>query len=198
MIVKTLMAAVLLSLASPALAEPATPDVGSLVTPAVLAEIHQWADSEIVRITITAQNQRRANLDQAAIDGLDKQWRAEREQDDKPLIAATLSNPLSTYLSRIQGRSTGLYCEIFVMDQYGLNAGQSSITSDYWQGDEAKFQKTYNVGPAALFIDKPEWDEDNKIWRAQVNFTLNDTDGKKIGAVTVEMNVTELQRRQGV
>jgi hypothetical protein len=82
------------------------------------------------------------------------------------------------------------------MDQNGLNVGQSSITKDFWQGDEAKFQKTFQVSKDAIFIDDPEWDDEAKIWRAQVNFTLTDPSGATpIGAATVELNLTELARR---
>ena len=187
-------AAAMCVLASAASAEPAKPDVHRLITAPVVEEMRQWIETDIVRISVGAQNDRIQKLPQEKIDALDAQWRAERESDDKPLIAATLSNPLSVYLTRLQGKSLGLYAEIFVMDHNGLNVGQSSITSDYWQGDEAKFQKTYDVSGDALFVDEPEWDEDNKIWRGQVSFTLTDND-KPIGAVTMEVNLTELERR---
>ena len=178
-----------------AAAEPAKPDIQKLVTPEVIKQMRTWIESDIVRISIATQNKRLSKLDQATIDTLDKQWVKERESEDKPLIAATLSNPLSIYLSRMQGRSLGLYAEIFIMDQNGLNVGQSSITSDFWQGDEAKFQKTYDVAPDAVFIDEPEFDDEMKVWRGPVNFTVTDTDGKSIGAATVELNLTELARR---
>lgn len=178
-----------------ALAQTPEPNVKALVSPAVMDEMRKLIDSDIVRISIKAQNQQHQKLPQAEIDALDTQWRAEREKDDKPLIAATLSNPLSVYLARIQGRSLGLYAEIFVMDQNGLNVGQSSVTSDFWQGDEDKFQKTFNVSPDAVFIDAAEWDDEAKIWRGQVSFTVTDTEKKPIGAVTMELNLTELERR---
>jgi len=179
---------------SPTAAETAKPDIHRLITPSVVEDMRQWIETDIVRISVDAQNERLQKLPQAQIDALDTQWRTEREGDDKPLIAATLSNPLSVYLVRLQGRSLGLYAEIFVMDHNGLNVGQSSITGDFWQGDEAKFQKTYDVSGDALFIDEPEWDENSKIWRGQVSFTLTDA-GKSIGAVTMEVNLTELERR---
>jgi hypothetical protein len=195
---KAYLSAVLLGLAATvAQAEPANkPDPATLVTKDVLTEIRGFIDTDIVRLSIETQNARLSDLKQDRIDTLDKQWRAERENTDKPLIAATLSNPLSVYLSRVQGRSLGLYAEIFVMDQNGLNVGQSSVTSDFWQGDEAKFQKTYNVSNDAVFIDEAEWDDDAKIWRGQVSFTVVDPASQKsIGAVTVEFNLTELARR---
>jgi hypothetical protein len=108
-----------------------------------------------------------------------------------------LSSPLSNYLLYLQARSAGLYTEMFVMDDKGLNVGQSSVTSDYWQGDEGKFQKTFQAGADAVFIDEAEFNDDDKTWRAQLNFTLVDPEsGKPIGAATVEMNLTELERRQ--
>lgn len=183
--------------ASLACAEPARPNVAGLITPEVMKTIRSWVETDIVRISVDAQNKRLNKLDASAITKLDEQWVKEREADDKPLIAATLSNPLSVYLARVQGRSLGLYAEIFVMDQNGLNVGQSSITSDFWQGDEAKFQKTYDSGKDSVFIDDPEWDGDAKIWRSQVSLTLTDESGKSpIGAITVELNLTELERRQ--
>ena len=189
-----LAAAALCALVSPASAETAKPDIHRLITAPVVEEMRHWIETDIVRISVGAQNDRLQKLPQDQIDALDAQWRAERESDDKPLIAATLSNPLTVYLTRLQGKSLGLYAEIFVMDHNGLNVGQSSITGDFWQGDEAKFQKTYDVSGDALFVDEPEWDEDNKIWRGQVSFTLTDN-GKSIGAVTMEVNLTELERR---
>ena len=105
-----------------------------------------------------------------------------------------LSSPLSNYFIAIQARSFGLYTEIFVMDAKGLNAGQSAITSDYWQGDEAKWQKTFPVGAEAVFIDKPEIGATGTE-NVQVNLAI--AEGKSVvGAITVEVNLTELKRRQ--
>lgn len=178
------------------LADQQKPDVGRLVTDAVIQDIQSFLKNDIVTVSIDAQNRRLSELTQAEIDAVDRQWVEEREASDKPLIAATLSNPLSVYLNRIQGRSLGLYAEIFVMDHNGLNVGQSSITSDFWQGDEAKFQKTFQVSKDAIFIDDPEWDAETKTWRVQVNFTLADPTGSTpIGAAAVELNLTELARR---
>lgn len=172
------------------------PSIEDLNTQSLLKEIDKWLSNEIVAVSVRAHNDQYSQIDQKKVDELDKQWRKERELDKKPLIAATLSSPLSVYLTRMQGQSYGLFVEIFVMDRIGLNVGQSSITSDFWQGDEAKFQKTYGVGPNAVFIDEPEWDEGLQIWRVQINKSLLDPDNmEKIGAATVEVNLTEFVRR---
>lgn len=182
----------------PARAEPPRPDVNTLISQDFINQTREWLANPIVPLSVKAQNASRGKLSQADIDALDKQWVAERDADDKPLIAATLSAPLSIYLLRVQAKSLGLYTELFVMDANGLNVGQSSITGDYWQGDEGKFQKTFPVGATAVFIDEPEWDDDRKIWAVQMNLTLADpSTSAPIGAATIEVNLTELQRRSG-
>lgn len=168
-----------------------------LISDEAIQDVKKFINTEIVRQSLFNQNEKYNNLAQADIDDLDKQWRNETKAEEKPLISAVLSNPLSSYLTRIQAHSIGLYTEMFVMDKNGLNVGQSNISSDYWQGDEAKFQKTYLKGKDSVFIDEPEFDEDMGIWKAQVNMAITDETNKHLlGAVTVEFNLTELQRRR--
>ncbi|MGD1934751.1 MAG: hypothetical protein ACFB0Z_09665 [Candidatus Phaeomarinobacter sp.] len=177
---------------------PVTPTSAD-VTPDVIADLRQFVDTEIVRASIANQNKKHAGMSEGDILALDDTWRAERKADSQPLIAATLTNPLSSYLTRVQAQAIGLYTEIFVVDAIGLNVGQSGVTSDYWQGDEAKFQKTYPIAADAVFVDEPEFDDALGIWRTQVNMTVADASGTDaIGAVTIEVNLSELQRRQSV
>jgi len=168
----------------------------SVISKSVIADVRKWLARPVVFISIQAQNQKHSGLAQSEIISLDKQWRRERKESDQPLIAATLSNPLSSYLTQIQSASGGLFTEIFVMDQKGLNVGQSSVTSDYWQGDEGKFKKTFPISADAVFVDEAEFHKKSKTWRAQLNLTIS-KGGRGIGAATVEMNLTELARRLG-
>ena len=167
----------------------------ALVPPSLIKEIRTWASTPVVLMTVKASNKRHAGMSEQQILVLDKQWRAERKSTDQPLITAVLSSPLSGYLTRVQANSLGLISEIIVMDNVGLNAGQSDITSDFWQGDEDKFQKTFPKGAGALFIDKPETNKESSTERVQVNMTLDDG-GTPVGAITVEINLTEMHRRQ--
>jgi len=169
----------------------------SIIDADAISLIRDWLKNPVVEMSILAQNKKHKTLSQEEIDKLDKQWRAERKNEDQPLIAATLSSPLSSYLTQIQAASGGLFTEIFVMDAKGLNVGQSAITGDFWQGDEGKFKKTFPKGPNAIFIDEAEMHDSSKTWRAQVNLTISDASKNPIGAVTVEYNLTELARRHG-
>lgn len=166
----------------PALRTLATGQIRSITTDATVIE------------AIKAQNVKHATLDAATIDKLDKQWRAEAKAGGKgPLIDSVLSSALSRHLAKVQADSDGLFLEIFVMDDKGLNVGQSAITTDYWQGDEPKWQKTFSVGPDAVLIDDVDFDESSKAFVSQVSTTIVDPATKQpIGAVTIGVNVEKL------
>lgn len=176
-------------------ADAPPPEWRDAVEAEVVPAIGRILAEPIVAYTVHAQNARYGALAQAEIDALDQEWRAQPGQAEQPLIAAVLSNPTSTYLTRVQAQAIGLFTEIFVMDRNGLNVGQSNISSDLWQGDEAKFQQTFPRGAAAIFVDEPEFRDDVGIWVVQVNTTIDDG-GVPIGAATFEVNLTELARRR--
>ncbi|EKE69832.1 hypothetical protein [Oceanibaculum indicum] len=164
---------------------------------ALIEQIRDITAHQTVLISIKAQNERHKTLTQADIDALDKQWVEQRKSDKQPLIAQVLGSPLSGYLIREMAQSRGLFVEMFVMDNKGLNVGQSSITGDYWQGDEAKYQKTFLVGPDAVFADKVAVEKDTGHRLQQVNFTIKDpADGKPVGAITVEVDLDMLAMRR--
>ena len=183
---------------SPAMiAEPAPSPPKSLIDGTLLSDVRDFLNHEVVLRSLEAANARRQGITNEEILELDAKWREEAKdggESSQPLIATALGSPISTFLLRVQAKSAGLFTEIFVMDANGLNVGQSSITSDYWQGDEDKVLKTFPLGAGAVFIDTPEYREDLGIWAAQVNLTI-DRDGTPIGSSTVEVNLTELDRR---
>lgn len=154
--------------------------------------LREWMKDPAVVDAVKAQNAKHASLAQDKIDALDKQWRAETKAAAKPLINEVTGNALSAYLKKKEAESKGLVTEIFVMDNKGLNVGQSDVTSDYWQGDEAKWQKTFSVGPNAVFVDKVEQDESTQKFQTQVSISVVDGGGAVIGAVTVGLDVEML------
>ncbi|MCL9782642.1 hypothetical protein M9194_14495 [Vibrio sp. S4M6] len=150
------------------------------------------SDPDIIA-AVKAQNIANQNLTEDQIIALDKEWRAQVGQSSAPLIEEKLSSPTSKKLVGMQEASDGAITEIFVMDDKGLNVAQSAVTSDYWQGDEAKWKKTYKVGPNAYHISEVEEDESTQMFQSQVSYAITDpASGQVIGAVTVGVNVEEL------
>jgi hypothetical protein len=159
----------------------------------VASQLRAIAQDSAVVAAIQAQNAAHAALTQAEIDSLDLQWRAETGAADRPLISKVLGNALSAYLKQALEHGQGVYTEIFVMDDKGLNVGQSDVTSDYWQGDEDKWQKTFPVGADAVFVDEVEKDESTQQLQSQVSFSIVDpATNTAIGAITFGINLDEL------
>lgn len=147
----------------------------------------------VIQDAVKAQNSKTAPLTSAEIDALDKDWRAQAKAGRGALLETVLSNPASQRLKALKADSSGTIAEIFVIDAKGLNVGQSDVTSDYMQGDEAKWQKTFLGGPEAVFVDEVDFDDSSQAFQAQISATLvNPADGKAIGAVTVGLAIEKL------
>jgi hypothetical protein len=162
------------------------------VTEYVNTNVKPWLSDATLVAAIKAQNAANVGLNQAGIDALDQKWRAEVEADSHPMIDGVLANAVSAFLKGKQEASGGTITEIFVTDAKGLNVGQSDVTSDYWQGDEDKFTRSFGAGPAALFVDAAEKDESTQMLQSQASMTIVDETGKAIGAITVGVNLDQL------
>jgi hypothetical protein len=182
-----------LTLLAAAVSAQASPDH----RPAVQAFLDQGLRAELsspeLVAAVAAQNAAHDGLSAAEIEALDAQWREEVSAGGGEMIERLMTAPASERLRAVQAGHGGLLTEVFVMDRYGLNVAQSDPTSDYWQGDEAKFQETYPMGADAVFIDEVEFDESTQTLQTQVSFTLTDPEtGEPVGAVTAALDVERL------
>lgn len=188
MLAATLVAAI--GVAVPSLAQD---DYTAPLTELANGTLREIAQNPVLVAAIIAQNQQTAGYDAAKIDALDKQWRAEVDAADKPLISATLANEASQFLAKAQADSAGQFTEIFATDAVGLNVAQSTITSDYWQGDEDKFSKSFGAGAAAVFLGEIEQDESTQAFQSQVSITITDpATGQPIGSITAGVDLSML------
>lgn len=156
-------------------------------------QLREIAQNPALVAAIIAQNAETAGYDAAQIDALDQQWRAEVDAADKPLINKVMGTEASAALLAAQDASTGLFTEIFATDAVGLNVAQSTVTSDYWQGDEDKFSKTFSVGADAVFLGEVEQDESTQTYQSQVSITVVDpATGSPIGSITAGVDLSML------
>ena len=149
------------------------------------AQAAAWINHPAIFNAIRAQNVSTEMLSQTDINALDQTWRAEVGTADAPLIASVMNNAASEHLRAHVTEAGGRITEVFVMDGRGLNVASSAITSDYWQGDEAKWIETYMQGPDAVHVSEIEFDESTQTYQVQVSMPVADPDsGTVIGAVT--------------
>ncbi len=159
----------------------------------VHTKILPFVQKSIVIDSVNNQNRKNATLNARQINRLDKIWRDEVSRAGGALINEVLTNPLSNYLKQVKRDNGDLFAEIYVMDNKGLNVGQSDVTPDYWQGDEGKWRKTFLTGILKVRIGKVKPDKYTRKLQSRVTVTIVDpaTD-RVIGAVTIGINMDEL------
>lgn len=155
------------------------------------SEVNKWIMSDELIQSVAQQNIDHYGITSSEIDRLDQRWRKERRLGGGSLISSIMGNELSAWLRGIKAASGGIITEIFVMDNVGLNVGQTNGTGDLMQGDEAKWKETYLVGSSAILIGDVE--EDGGINVSQASLTIGRSNGFRLGAMTIGINVDALK-----
>ena len=149
-------------------------------------ELYQLAQDPAVATAVISQNSKKITLEQ--IVRQDKTWQSSKEIS--PLMKQVLENDCAKYLHSLK-KTRPYLAEIFVMDNLGANVATTNRTSDYWQGDEAKFQKAMNKGAGAVVIDALEFDESAQVELIQVTVPVM-LQEEAIGAVTFGIDPKKL------
>jgi hypothetical protein len=103
-----------------------------------------------------------------------------------PLRQAIVQAPCSGKVRELV-KDDPLVVEAFVMNDRGTLVCSIAETSDYWQGDEAKWQRTFVEGREA-FIEEPAFDASSGKYAIQVSVPVAEA-GKRIGAVTLTLKL---------
>ena len=119
----------------------------------------------------------------ADIRRLDEDW---QRNPASPLRKSLTSGPCAERLRKLI-QDDKLVVEAFLMDERGGLVCSTVVTSDYWQGDEAKWQKTYRDG-TQVFVDDPALDPSTGTFAVQLSRIVADAHGK-IGALTLTLKV---------
>lgn len=159
------------------------------------AKIIDLANSTLAKIgsdailvqAVTAENAKGKTL--AQIQEMDVKWQATPGLAN--FMTALMENDCAKHIKAIQD-SSQFYAEIFVMDNQGANVCQTDKTSDYWQGDEGKFKKSFAGGAGAVFVDEVKFDDSSQAYLVQVSVPVVDG-GKAIGAITFGIDVDKVE-----
>lgn len=143
-------------------------------------------DPVIVK-AVKAENAKGKTLDQ--VKEMDTKWRGTPGIAD--FMKALMDSPCGKHLQGLQ-KAKAYIAEIFVMDKLGGNVAMTDKTSDYWQGDEDKFIKSYNGGKGAVHIGDVEFDDSTQAYLVQVSVPVKDG-GKVIGAITIGVDVDQVK-----
>lgn len=136
---------------------------------------------------VKAQNAKKVTLDE--IKKIDTEWQA--AESELPIQKQKLSNACAEEVKAVAKRLSVLR-EIFVMDDQGANVGQNGLTSDYWQGDEDKWQKSFKESKGGVDVGKVKFDKSANTNLQQVSLPIIADDGTVIGAVTFGIDIGAL------
>lgn len=144
-----------------------------------LAE-HIAADAELVA-AVAAKNATGETADD--VQRKDREWTA----NPKAPLRAEMTKGACADKLRSLVKEDAFVVEAFLTDAHGALVCASRETSDYWQGDEPKWQKTYGEDKR-LFIDEPAQDSSTGLYAIQLS-TLVSSGGKKAGALTLTLKI---------
>ena len=152
----------------------------------VLPEIKAIAAKPEVIAAVKAQNAKGLTLD--TIKATDSKWIA--TAGGLPEGKAMMDSGTSKALLAAE-KAKPYFTETILTDNQGANVAISSMTSDYWQGDEPKFVKAWADGKGDDYIARAKKDESSGAVISQVSGPVMDG-GKAIGTLTIGVNVQAL------
>lgn len=153
----------------------------------LVPSIQAWGQDQALVTAVQAQNASGASLDD--IKKQDAEWIATTGVN--AFMESLMSNAAAQRLKQLE-TTKPYFTEIFLMDNQGANVAMTNKTSDYWQGDEAKFTKSFNGGQGAVHVGEVKFDESAQAYLVQVSVPVMDG-GAAIGAMTVGINLDQLE-----
>ena len=153
----------------------------------IIPSLQGWVGDSVLIDAVKTQNAKNLSLD--SIKARDASWRKTEGLDDE--MKGMLTSAAGKKLSEFE-KSQPYFFELFLMDNQGANVSMTNKTSDYWQGDEAKWQESFKGGVGAVHIGEVEFDESAQDYLVQISVPVLEG-GKAIGAITIGINLDELE-----
>lgn len=124
---------------------------------------------------------------------LDSEWRALAPNHASKLASRILDLPSSHALKGWQKNHATLVTEVLLMNSMGTLSAISQLTSDYWQGDEAKFRRIMKPSGEehdALYISPIRYDASTKRFQIMISAAVTpEGSNTPIGAIAIGLNI---------
>jgi hypothetical protein len=150
-------------------------------------KLKETGQDAVLVAEVTRQNGQA--LAMSTINSRDQKWQATSGMDG--FMKELMSNAGAKRLAAIE-KEYGVIVESFLMDNKGANVSMTNKTSDYWQGDEAKFIKSFNGGKGAVHMGEAKFDKSAQAYVVQISVPVISGD-RAIGAITYSVNMDDLK-----
>ena len=139
------------------------------------------ADPDVVRY-VAARNASGESMDE--VRRRDREWTA---RQDYPLRKTLTGSPCAARLRALIAEDS-LVVEAILMDKNGGTVCASQETSDYWQGDEPKWQKPF-AEKLDVFVDNPALDGSTGIYAVQLSVPVMGHKDERAGALCLTLKI---------
>jgi hypothetical protein len=141
----------------------------------------------VILRAVRSQNNEQLSMD--VIQRRDAEWRS--AQGETALQRSIAQSRASQVLRALVERNPD-FNEAFATDNQGANVAMFPATSDYWQGDEAKWINSFNNGDGKVWVGDIELDESTGEVAVQVSVPILDQD-ETIGVLVIGVTQDYLQ-----
>lgn len=123
---------------------------------------------------------------------VDRKWRALAPAEASEIAVAMLASQLSREMASWQRQQNGMVNEALVMDTIGANVAISVLTSDYWQGDEHKFEAIAGKPVGAFYLGPLRFDNSAQLFQVFVSRPVHDpASGRFLGGVAFGLDIEQ-------
>ena len=158
-------------------------------------ELERYAHTRHLKDTLRRSNasfEKMADRE-AAIERTDRQWAATAPGEVPAAARRLIENSLGQEMAQIVAlhRAQSGYPvlgEIFVTNRYGVNAAQSSMTTDYRQDDETWWQEARHEG---IFVGDVAYDRSAGIYSVEAAVRVEE-EGEFLGVLKAVINIQEV------
>ena len=131
----------------------------------------------------------------AEVLALDRQWQELSPSRASEPAAEILYSKLSGKLAQWQYEQGGMVTEIIVMDTIGAAAAISVLTSDYWQGDERKFESIVGKTSDTLYLGPVRFDPSAQEFQVFASMpVVAPATNRFVGGVAIGLNIEKALR----
>ncbi|GMR22774.1 MAG: hypothetical protein BMS9Abin37_1147 [Acidobacteriota bacterium] len=149
--------------------------------------VERWASDPIVVRAVREANEKLRSMSE--IELIDTRWQETRGVDD--FIRSIIDHPAAKRLRELRASNPELQ-EAFLTDRLGANVAATNKTSDFYQGDEAKFADAYHNGAGSVHLGKIALVESFQAFSVQIGVPVMD-EGRAIGILVVTVNAEKLK-----
>lgn len=139
------------------------------------------------------ENQNNLSISLADIKANDESWK-KADEGSNTLIRRVTQNDVAKYFQRRVENNPAID-EVFLTDNQGANVAAFPPTSDYWQGDEDKWSRSYNNGDGVVYIGPLEYDESTKKTQVQISAPVV-SQNETIGVLVLGVSVNYINQKQ--